>query len=548
MIAAIYSRKSKFTGIGESIDNQIEMCKEYAKTHLSDKNITDFLVYEDEGFSGGNTNRPEFQRLISDAKANKFNILICYRLDRISRNVADFSGTLETLQKHDIDFVSIKEQFDTTSPMGRAMIYISSVFAQLERETIAERIRDNMTELAKTGRWLGGVAPVGFRAEQIKCLDENMKERKLMKLVPVPEELEIVKTIYNKYLELKSLSAVETWTLQNNMTTKRGCNFNKSNLRTILTNTAYVKANEKVIHYLESLGITVCGKVNNISGLLTYNKQKTVYGDSGEIKRLFRDKTEWIAAVSKHDGIIEPDDWLKVQKIRKENKDKFPNADKSHTALFSGKLKCAKCGSKMQVTYGHVSKETGKRLYYYRCTLRYWSKNVRCDCKNASANEIDGVVKEALKDFSKNKENLLKTLSQNIKKASKDTNFEDKKTSLNNKLKENESKIDKLLDKFALDDSIQDLLLKKIKALKEENEKIKQEIDSLTADELKENEDELNLDLIRMLLNKCSMIDSLTNDEIKEISNALIEDILWNGDTGDLTINFIGSGESKKKQ
>ena len=548
MIAAIYSRKSKFTGVGESIDNQIEMCKEYARIHLSDRNITDFLVYEDEGFSGGNTNRPEFQRLISDAKVNKFNILICYRLDRISRNVADFSGTLETLQKHDIDFISIKEQFDTSTPMGRAMIYIASVFAQLERETIAERIRDNMTELAKTGRWLGGVAPIGFKAKQVTYFDENMKERKLMQLVPVENELKLVKTLYEKYLELKSLSAVETWTLQNNITTKRGCNFNKNNLKNILTNPVYVKANEKVIHYLESLGITVCGKVNNSSGLLTYNKQKTVYGDNGEVKRLVRDKNEWIAAVSKHEGIIEADDWLKVQEIRKENKDKFPNSGKSHTALLSGKLRCAKCGSKMQVAHGHVSKTTGEKLCYYNCNLKRWSNGVRCNCKNASASEVDGVVKEALKDFSKNKESLLKELSKNVKKESKNDTIKNKKLSLNKKIKENESKINTLLDKLSIDDSISDLIINKIKILKEENEKIKQELNSLNADELKENEDELNLDLIRMLLNKCSMIDTLDNDEIKEISNALIEDILWNGDTGDLTINFIGSKKKKKKQ
>ncbi|WP_297430759.1 recombinase family protein, partial [Clostridium sp.] len=127
MIAAIYSRKSKFTGKGESIENQIQMCREYSNTNLKNKNITEFLIYEDEGFSGGNTNRPEFQKLMEDAKSKKFDILICYRLDRISRNVADFSSTLELLQNNNIDFISIREQFDTTTPMGRAMIYIASV-------------------------------------------------------------------------------------------------------------------------------------------------------------------------------------------------------------------------------------------------------------------------------------------------------------------------------------------------------------------------------------------------------------------------------------
>lgn len=150
--AAIYSRKSIFTGKGESIENQIQLCKEYGDR----LGIKKYLIYEDEGFSGGNTNRPKFQQLIKDAENKKFDVLICYRLDRISRNVADFSSTLELLEKNNISFISISEQFDTATPMGRAMVYIASVFAQLERETIAERVRDNMLQLAKTGRWFGG--------------------------------------------------------------------------------------------------------------------------------------------------------------------------------------------------------------------------------------------------------------------------------------------------------------------------------------------------------------------------------------------------------
>ena len=151
MIAAIYSRKSKFTGKGESIENQIQLCMDYGKNI----GITEFLVYEDEGFSGGSTDRPKFKDMLSDARNKKFDCLICYRLDRISRNVSDFSALIEELNKLGVSFISIKEQFDTSTPMGCAMMYISSVFAQLERETIAERVKDNMYELARTGRWLG---------------------------------------------------------------------------------------------------------------------------------------------------------------------------------------------------------------------------------------------------------------------------------------------------------------------------------------------------------------------------------------------------------
>ena len=182
MIAAIYSRKSMFTGKGESIENQVEMCKEYAIKNLK---IKDFIIYEDEGFSGGNINRPRFQELLKDIKKEKFNFLICYRLDRISRNVADFSATLELLQKHSISFISIKEQFDTSTPIGKAMVYISSVFAQLERETIAERVRDNMLELAKSGRWLGGQTPLGFNSKRIIYYNSQMKEKSMHKLSPI---------------------------------------------------------------------------------------------------------------------------------------------------------------------------------------------------------------------------------------------------------------------------------------------------------------------------------------------------------------------------
>ena len=140
----IYSRKSKYTGKGESIENQVEMCKEYLYSHVKDIEESDIVVYEDEGFSAKNLERPMFKRMIADSQKEKVDYIVCYRLDRISRNVSDFSSLITDLNDRNIAFVSIKEHFDISTPMGRAMMYIASVFAQLERETIAERIRDNM--------------------------------------------------------------------------------------------------------------------------------------------------------------------------------------------------------------------------------------------------------------------------------------------------------------------------------------------------------------------------------------------------------------------
>ena len=114
---AIYSRKSKFTGKGESIGNQVELCREYIRIHYGEGALKNIAVYEDEGFSGGNLNRPDFKRMMDDAKNHRFRAIIVYRLDRISRNISDFAGLIESLSRMDIAFVSIKEQFDTASPM-----------------------------------------------------------------------------------------------------------------------------------------------------------------------------------------------------------------------------------------------------------------------------------------------------------------------------------------------------------------------------------------------------------------------------------------------
>ena len=243
MKAAIHSRKSKFTGKGDSIENQIQLCMDYSKSI----GIKEFLVYEDEGFSGGNIDRPQFKKMMQDAKDKKFDCLVCYRLDRISRNVSDFSTLIEKLNKLEISFISIKEQFDTSTPMGRAMMFISSVFAQLERETIAERIKDNMYELARSGRWLGGKTPHGFTSKKISFLDENLKERSMYQLEVNDEQMEIVKLIFNKYLELRSLSQLYKYVYHNGIKGPRGGKFDPSSLSGILRNPAYVKANEDIL-------------------------------------------------------------------------------------------------------------------------------------------------------------------------------------------------------------------------------------------------------------------------------------------------------------
>ncbi|HIG0360449.1 TPA: recombinase family protein [Clostridium sporogenes] len=551
MIAAIYSRKSKFTGKGESIENQVNLCKEYALHNLRDKNITEFLVYEDEGFSGGSVDRPEFKRLINDIKLKKIDIIICYKLDRISRNVSDFSNTIELLNKYNVGFVSIKEQFDTSTPMGRAMMYISSVFAQLERETIAERVRDNMLELAKTGRWLGGATPMGYESKKITYIDENMKERSVVKLKQVPEELEIIKLIFNKYLYFKSLSKVETYLLQKNIKTKRGSNFSKSNLRVILNNPVYVKSDNKIINYLVDMGITVCGEPDGQSGILTYNKQMTIRNDKGKAVRVYRDTDDWVAAVSSQKGIIEADDWLESQKILSDNKDKFPNQGKTHNALLTGILRCSKCDSPMQIAHGHISKKTGKKIYYYTCPLKKNSKSVRCDNRNAKVEEVDKIIIDHLKELPLNKKAIIKNLLKQNKKA-KETTIASNEESIKNEIATKEKQIDTLLTKLSIDDDVSDLIIDKIKKLKNELNSLKADLLNVNNTKTKLNEVEVSLNFIELLLDKCSIIDTLSVEEKKQIIDVFVTDAEWNGDDYFFGADFLGSepieeDELKKK-
>jgi DNA invertase Pin-like site-specific DNA recombinase len=537
---AIYSRKSKFTGKGESIENQVQMCKDYLLKLNKNDDIYNFLIYEDEGFSGSNTNRPEFQKLMKDASLKKFDILICYRLDRISRNVADFSTTLETLQRYDVNFISIKEQFDTSSPIGRAMIYIASVFAQLERETIAERVRDNMLELAKSGRWLGGTPPFGYKSTPVCYYDETMTEHSMAKLSEDYNELQVVKLIYNKYLELKSLNALEGYLLRNYFKTRNNSDFRKSTLRLILTNPVYAKSTKEIFNYLESQGMILCGKPDNIHGFLTYNKLKTIYSKDGTHYREFRTACDWIIAVSNHKGIIEAEDWLKVQKLHAENSNKFIISARSHNALLTGIIKCENCGSPMRIIHGPISKKTGTKLYYYACTLKKSSKGNICKNQNVRVDQIDSIIMKTIKSIIINKNLLIKNLIEKNKQNKKsiindNTTIENNLTLL---LKHKKDQVDNLIKNLSSNPDLENVVIPKIKELNSELDELSKEQDKSNDKTYQNNSKELNLSSAKQLFEKDSIIDALTQNETKQLIRGLIKTVTWNGTTKDLIINF----------
>lgn len=540
MIAAIYSRKSVFTGKGESIENQIRMCKEYAARNL---NIDKFIIYEDEGFSGGNINRPRFQELLHDVKLKKFDTLICYRLDRIARNVADFSNTFELLQNNNISFVSIREQFDTSTPMGKAMVYISSVFAQLERDTIAERIRDNMLQLAKTGRWLGGQTPLGFESEKLIYIDKEFKERTMCKLSPVKEEMEKVKLIFDKYIETRSIHMVLKYLLSNNIKGKNGGDFASMSVNDILRNPTYVKSNDLVFKYLNTKGMNTCGTPNG-NGILIYNKRNSKYKDNA--------MSDWIAAVAKHKGIISADQWLEVQKILDKNSQKAsPRQGTSRKSILTGVLKCAHCGSPMRVSYGRSKKNGSKRVYYYTCTMKCHSGKTRCDNPNVRGDYLEKAVIDHITSLSREK--VIKEL-EGLKKEAQFTSRNSFNKNIEKEIEDKKTQMSNLLDNLSkANKAAYNSIMEKVNKIGEEIEELNLKLKNAESEQIQSKENKVNIDILLNALKQFNTffenVDNLKDDEHtimrkRMLIEMIIDKITWDGTTKEINIDLWGS---KKK-
>lgn len=197
---AIYTRKSTEEGLDQafnSLDAQREACAAYimSQTHEGWRQLPDF--YDDGGYSGGNMDRPSLVQLLEDVKAGKVDVIVVYKVDRLTRSLADFAKIVEVLDKQGASFVSVTQAFNTTTSMGRLTLNVLLSFAQFEREVTGERIRDKIAASKARGMWMGGVVPLGY----------EVKDRKL---IVVPAEAERVRHIYQRYLELGSVLALET--------------------------------------------------------------------------------------------------------------------------------------------------------------------------------------------------------------------------------------------------------------------------------------------------------------------------------------------------
>ena len=528
---AIYSRKSKFTGKGESIGNQVELCKEYIQTHYPEVPQDHVLIYEDEGFSGGNLNRPDFKKMMDAARQKKFRAIIVYRLDRISRNISDFSSLIEELSRLEIAFVSIREQFDTGTPMGRAMMYIASVFSQLERETIAERIRDNMHELAKTGRWLGGTTPTGYSSEAVQKITIDGKSKKACKLKLIPEEAEIIRLIYDLYMEHDSLTSVEAELIKRGLKTKNGKLFTRFSIKAILQNPVYMIADEDAYNYLvrENTDLNSDKEAfDGIHGIMAYNRTNQEKGKA----TTYLPPTEWIVSVGLHQGVIPGKVWIAVQESLNRNKSKAYRKPRNNEALLTGLLYCT-CGSRMYPKISKRKTADGKPIYTYVCKLKERSQRSMCNSKNANGNTLDMAVIEQIKLLEDDKGSFIDQLEQSRKfYTGNRADYEEQLASIHQEKVELEKKIEGLVDSLADlgKSSARNQVARRIEQLNQKCEETDTRIHELEALTSQHALSDIEFDVMRQLLSVFkTSIDEMTIEQKRAAIRTLVRKVVWDG-------------------
>jgi site-specific DNA recombinase len=545
MTITIYSRKSKFTGKGDSIANQIEMCRQRAQHYLSTKKVQEtdakILVYEDEGFSGKNTARPEFQKMMAAVKAGEINCIVCYKLDRISRNVGDFAQTYETLERQKVDFLCASETYDTTTPAGRAMMGMVSVFAQMERELTAERVRDNMHLLARSGRWLGGHTPTGFQSLKEEQVDVEGKTRSACKLIPVKKEMELVEFIYKKFLELQSISGTMRYLVQHNIRTKNGNDFTNVAVREILRNPVYCIAGQAASEYFREKGADICyeeNELNNKQGFMSYNRTS-----SGKDQQTKNEINDWLIAVGKHDGVIDSGTWVKIQRIldakRIKNKSIVRTPYKSE-ALLSGLLVCKKCNNAMR-PHIHTSRKNAAGItpYYYICELKERSSKARCDMCNANGAVLDKMIMDELMNYEHVESSIHKSLLELKERLANKKETEGSKLGfLESELEAKQKQMDKLIYALAgseVQDTFYELTRQKVNELGEQCKQIKNELEKTALNNAIYDDYENQTKAISDALKKIKeTVQTATLVEKRGLLKSTIERIVWDGEKADI--------------
>ena len=227
---AIYTRKSTEHNLDlafNSLDAQREACEAYIKSQAHEGWRLSPARYDDGGLSGASLDRPALQTLLGEVRARRIDIIVVYKVDRLTRSLADFAKLVELFDAHGVSFVSVTQSFNTTSSMGRLTLNVLLSFAQFEREVIGERVRDKIAASKRKGIWVGGATPLGYRSvnKQVEI---------------VPDEAAAVRTIFERYLELRSVGGLIVDLERLGITARGGNRFGIGGLAHLLRNRFYI--------------------------------------------------------------------------------------------------------------------------------------------------------------------------------------------------------------------------------------------------------------------------------------------------------------------
>ena len=331
---AIYTRKSVEDGLEmefNSLDAQRAACEAYVISQMANGWICLPEHYDDGGVSGGTLDRPALKKLLDDAKNGLIDIIVIYKIDRLSRSICDFAELSKKFDEWGVSFVSVTQEINTSTSAGRMMLNILITFAQYEREVIAERIRDKMSASRKRGQWVGGTVPFGYRREN-------------RRIVPDPEKAKVVVTMYEMFLKERSSRTVAFKLNKKGIKNARGNAWKPSSVIRTLNNHTYV-------------------------GDVFYKGE--VY--PGE-----------------HEAIISRETWDAAQELMKCNS----HSERGKTpvpryAQLKGVIRCGHCNCAMSPTH---SSRWGRMYFYYRCAADTQREVHTCPIRIIPAGEIEKAV------------------------------------------------------------------------------------------------------------------------------------------------------------
>ncbi len=502
MFDAIYTRQSVDKMDSISIESQLEYCKYETRGNP-------YKSYSDKGYSGKNTNRPAFEEMLEDIKQGKVSRVIVYKLDRISRSILDFANMMEIFAAHNVEFVSSTERFDTSTPIGRAMLNICIVFAQLERETIQKRVADAYYSRSKRGFYMGGRIPYGF--EKTNTVIDGIRTSMY---VPIPEEAEQIRLMYSLYAnEDNSLGDIISYFNEHGIKHLRGGMWSVGRISDMLRNPIYVMADADVYDFFKSQGANVINPVSDYTG---YNACYLYQGTVSKTRKQL-DLTDKEIVLAPHQGIIPARDWIKCR-IRCLNNRQSTRTCKATTSWLVGKVKCGKCG------YGlTIVKANTKWHRYFVCATSLATKKE--NCKGTGGTIYADVLEEYMINAIRKKLSEFKTLSQKRKKQISPKINENKI-----RMTEIENEINDLLSKVVGANAVlMQYINERVESLDAERKKLQEENISLTC-----NQDKQNFDVISSHVqdwdnvsfeDKQSVVDTLI--KVIHIADGNIE-ITWN--------------------